>query len=591
MQRSRTQVLFSYLPGSVFVHSNGCIARTVEIRGAPAYGINEEVLLEEVDHYLGQWDDSRIQGLRRPSRINSSDFVILTPEAVRWELWPLRFECVRESCRRIVSFRWIDQIERNPRCRSCRARLRQLRYFNAHECGAIRDMYTPRCITHGYDHVYFEDTGSFRTAVFRCRACNGSIIRRTLQRPCSCPGREPDGTRPKMRAYTVRDTRTYFPHYLSLINIKSPTFRQLQTHPRRGEVAVASFLGYLGPSNSLSEGLLEANQSGTANRLSPDEWDARERELRENNWPEEDVEAIRALLAPSATGLSSLRGMDHSLIDVGERRRVVERAALFDSAEVNRLGLSDARESLRDRSEFAAALAVDRAISRARSLGVDEVSVTWAFPIALAAFGYTRTSGIAGDGTLQGFAERPGQYDGRYPIFAVATDTEAVIVTLSPQAVLDWLVHKGAWQVSEDNGKLQVLKVFALEESKPRAARLIRTLVHTMAHTMLKALDDGQVGFSESSLAEWIVPETLTFALYANNFKSVTMGSLWTLLNNRSSQWFDRSVSSAMRCDNDPLCHQRDEQACERCLYITFGCNEFNNDLDRRVLRSFWQRA
>lgn len=112
-----------------------------------------------------------------------------------------------------------------------------------------------------------------------------------------------------------------------------------------------------------------------------------------------------------------------------------------------------------------------------------------------------------------------------------------------------------------------------------------------MSHTMLRALDDGQVGFSESSLAEWVVPETLTFALYANNFKSVTMGSLWTLVNNRTLQWLERSADSAQRCDNDPLCHQRTEQACERCLYITFGCQEFNHDLDRRTLRTFWQHA
>ena len=55
--------------------------------------------------------------------------------------------------------------------------------------------------------------------------------------------------------------------------------------------------------------------------------------------------------------------------------------------------------------------------------------------------------------------------------------------------------------------------------------------MHAMSHTMLRSLDDGQVGFSESSLAEWVVPETLTFALYVNNFKSVTMGSLrWCAL-------------------------------------------------------------
>ena len=591
MQRSRTQVLFSYLPGSVFVHETGYIAKSLEIRGVDPPRLNQQVLLEEIDRYLSQWDDDRIQGLRRPSRVTGSDFRVLTPEAVRWELWPLRFECAREICRRIASFRRIDDVQRHPRCRTCGGRLRQLRYLSAHECGRIRPMHIPPCTTHGYDHVYFDDTGTFRTAVFRCRACNGGIIRRTLQSPCSCDLPTPDGGKPKMHAYTVRDTRTYFPHYLSLINLQSQTFNDLQGHAKRGDIAVASFLGRLGPSNDLKQCLQEANQPGNTPRLSPEQWAVRERELREAQWPEEQIDAIRNTLAPSATGLASLSETEPAVIEVGRRRRVVERAALFDKAEVSRLNLRDAQQSLSERGESAASQAVGAAMDRAQELGIDDVSVTWAFPIALAAFGYTRTTSRAGDGILHGFSTKSDQYQGKYPIFAVATDTEAVLITLNAARVMDWLAKNNAGDPPGEDPKLQILRIFASEASTPRPATLIRTLIHTMSHTMLRALDDGQIGFAESSLAEWVVPETLTFALYANNFKSVTMGSLWTLINNRTLQWLDRSAHAARRCDNDPLCHQRPAQACERCLYITFGCQDFNQDLNRRALRTFWQNA
>ena len=592
MQRSRTQVLFSYLPGSVFVHETGYIARSTEIRGMdPPRLSSQQVLLEEIDRYLSQWDDDSIQGLRRPSRVAGGDFRVLTPEGVRWEFWPLRFECARESCRRIVSFQRIDDIQRSPRCATCNGRLRQLRYLSAHECGRIRPMHIPPCQTHGYDHVYFDDTGTFRTAVFRCRACNGSIIRRTLQSPCSCSLRTQDGERPRMHAYTVRDTRIYFPHYLSLINLQSQTFNDLQGHSRRGDIAVASFLGHLGASNDVKKGLQEANQPGQSSRLSAEQWELRERQLREHQWPEEQIDAIRAVLAPAPTGLGSLTGIEPALIEVGQRRRVVERAALFDTSEVSRLSLSGAQESLDQRGETAASRAVVAAINRAHGLGIDDISVTWAFPIALAAFGYTRTTGRPGEGILQGFLTSSDQYQGKYPIFAVATDTEAVLITLNAARVMGWLAEEGASDPAGEDPKLQVLRIFASEALNPRPAGLVRTLIHTMSHTMLRALDDGQVGFAESSLAEWVVPETLTFALYANNFKSVTMGSLWTLINNRTLQWLERSADAAQRCDNDPLCHQRTEQACERCLYITFGCQDFNHDLDRRTLRTFWQHA
>ena len=355
---------------------------------------------------------------------------------------------------------------------------------------------------------------------------------------------------------------------------------------------MASFLGLLGPSHDLKQGLREANQLGQSTRLSREKWAARELQLREMGLTDEEIDAIRSNLAPSETGLAPLSGIEPEVMDeVGERRQVVERAALFDTDEVSRLNLSDAQESLRHRGESAAATAVGTAVERARELGIDDISVTWSFPIALAAFGYTRTTRRAGEGILRGFSNRPDQYDNKYPIFAVATDTEAVLITLDASRVLAWLADIGALETSDGDPRLQLLRVFAAEESDPVAAGLVRTLVHTMSHMMLRALDDGQVGFSESSLAEWVVPETLTFALYANNFKSVTMGSLWTLINNRSLQWLDRSANSARRCDNDPLCHQRTEQACERCLYITFGCQEFNRNLDRRILRSFWRHA
>ena len=103
----------------------------------------------------------------------------------------------------------------------------------------------------------------------------------------------------------------------------------------------------------------------------------------------------------------------------------------------------------------------------------------------------------------------------------------------------------------------------------------------------MRGIDDGQIGFAEATLAEWIVPTALTFAIYANTLKDFTLGSLWTLLNNRALQWLLTAQERVTRCENDPLCYQQAERACERCCYLTFGCREFNSDLDRRVLFDF----
>jgi hypothetical protein len=143
----------------------------------------------------------------------------------------------------------------------------------------------------------------------------------------------------------------------------------------------------------------------------------------------------------------------------------------------------------------------------------------------------------------------------------------------------------------ERGAKEAVLSVFANRELANQPADAVEVMLHSMAHVLLRALDDGQIGFAEASLAEWLVPETLTFALFANSLKSLTLGSLWTLINHRVPEWLEEASRVVLRCENDPICYQRSPRSCERCLYLTFGCQRFNEHLDRAVLASFWQSA
>ena len=175
-------------------------------------------------------------------------------------------------------------------------------------------------------------------------------------------------------------------------------------------------------------------------------------------------------------------------------------------------------------------------------------------------------------------------------MFAVNSSTEALLVTLSAKDVLTFLHHRGEVSTAppDDNAaRRQLLEVFAAEETQPIPAETIRLLIHTLSHLLLRGLDDGQVGFAEASLAEWLVPETLTFAVYANTLKDFTLGALWTLLNNRALSWLRAVVNRCVRCENDPICYQHSPRSCERCSYLTFGCRTFNDGLDREVLYDY----
>ena len=222
-------------------------------------------------------------------------------------------------------------------------------------------------------------------------------------------------------------------------------------------------------------------------------------------------------------------------------------------------------------------------------MGISELAVTWEFPIAKVAFGYTREKHTAGEAAIRGFRHAR-QHEGKYPVFAVSSRTEALLVTLSAKDVLAFLYDRGEIAkapADQDAARRQLLEIFATEQTHPAPAHTIRLLIHTLSHLLLRGLDDGQIGFAEASLAEWLVPETLTFAVYANTLKDFTLGSLWTLLNNRALSWLRTVVNRSVRCENDPICYEHSPRSCERCSYLTFGCRTFNEDLDRETLYDY----
>jgi hypothetical protein len=124
------------------------------------------------------------------------------------------------------------------------------------------------------------------------------------------------------------------------------------------------------------------------------------------------------------------------------------------------------------------------------------------------------------------------------------------------------------------------------------AAGKARRLAHSATHAMLRALDDGQSGFGESSLAEWIVPNALTAGIYVGSYNDFTLGALDTVLRRRVAPWLTRAADDVNHCDNDPMCShtspQRPHAACDRCLHLSYGCRTWNADLDRKLLRRFW---
>lgn len=600
MQRSRSQTLYRHLPHAVYLHDDELIVKTYRVDGERLGAtINKTALLDEVERAMSQWDADKITGLRRPSRTDDSQFLIIQPTHVEWDVWPLTFHCTRTNCGRVQRFWNTDAVldarteDERLQCDHCGGRLRQLRYYSAHACGRIEPMHTPACSSCGSrDHVYLEDTGSFETAAWRCRACGNAYIKGTRMSPCRCGqyiSRNSSRQQAFMRQFTVRDSRTFYPQTVSLLNLKSRTYDLLQAHHARGRIVAAS---YLGDETSVALSLNDLERQGHgSNRMTQDEWDEAVR-TKYRHLDDEEIDILRRSRGPVVEGVGATSELGSELVTLAEQRPLLERATLFDHDQIQRYTLKDAQHEARGLHRAAAAAALERARDRTVELGIDELGVTDQFPIAIAAYGYTRTSKRPNTSTLRGFATT-GQYENADPIFTVTTNTEALLVSLSAKRTLRWLHERGSYEKpppeDERDARLAVLEMFAREPEHPEGPDEARTLIHTLSHVLLRALDDGQTGFGESSLAEWLVPETLTFGIYVSSFQAYTLGALWTLLHNRTLEWLQASFEAVWRCDNDPLCHHRQPRACERCLYLTFGCPSFNDRLSRSVVMDFWR--
>lgn len=589
MQRSSSQILYSYLPGAVFRHEDRVYGRVIGVDGDRVTALNTAVVFEEIAAYLEHWPEDHRHDLPLPRDVRIKEYTIMRPQQVRWELFPMVFECARRTCSRVRSFRNFDELAKSPTCRSCRGPLQQLRFYSAHNCGQVKQVFVPKCTSHGYDDIFFDNTGSFLTATWRCRgaSCNGGVVQRTNMSPCSCkqwPG--PDKV-VRMRAHTLDDTRAYQSHAIDLINIGSSMFQTYQRHPDRAQIAIAHYLGLV---DGLQEGVRDADTGPSGDRMTPEQWEVKVLQYREMGVDEDDIATLRRTKGPADAGLAALGTFPaHVLETVAQHRPFYERAAVFDRREVPRTTLAEQIERARVRGDALQQESLQSAADVAVSIGIGELAVTWEFPIAKVAFGYTRERHHPGEAAIRGFRHKR-QHGGKYPVYAVNASTEALLITLSAKAVLGFLHQRGELDIAptdEQAARRQLLEIFSAEASTPAPAETIRVLVHTLSHLLLRGLDDGQVGFAEASLAEWLVPETLTFAVYANTLKDFTLGSLWTLLNNRALSWLNGVVDRTMRCENDPLCYQQSPRSCERCCYLTFGCRLFNDGLDRSTLYDF----
>jgi hypothetical protein len=245
---------------------------------------------------------------------------------------------------------------------------------------------------------------------------------------------------------------------------------------------------------------------------------------------------------------------------------------------------------LRRRGDVAGAADIEDALRKARELmGIREIRVINDFPLALCAYGYTRTSRDPGRTVITPF---PVDERGKIPVFSIGSETEALWFQLDPTRVVTWLIENGLGgarvpATAEEAWSWLYAGVPGLREAPhepsylQREAVAIRTLLHTMSHLFLRRIEWS--GFAPSSVGEYLIPASLSFILYANRYAETKIGGLTTLFEQRLNTWLWDAVQSGHECVYDPICSD-DGGSCAGCTHREHNCVCFNRELSRATV-------
>lgn len=590
--RGQTQVLYRHLPQAIFSHDDYGLCK-VESVTLSDVDVNRDALFDALTDALSRWTNPRFRDKfpdpRDPAK--RSRYAVGEPREVHFAPYPLLFRC--RTCDRVV--RYADLAKHGAALGKCQCggSLVRMSYVQAHNCGRLEELQFPfkRCPKgHGLLDIAFYDPGRVRSARWYCKVCNSDIqgLRMT---PCKCAYNDSlPATSPTyekwLKVVPTGDPSLYIAHTLAFVNFPEDKEGQIKSAKDGLTLMLARTWGLLGdPVVKIVKQREKAATSTETNELVE-----ALRKVDPNHLlvKKHDEESAIPPGQQAIDQVSALLNHDTTLLSVAPRRWLVEHTTLLDATD-----LSDAKSvaaMLRRRNDNEGADDIEDAQSRAKLLlGVDAIRVVNDFPLALCAFGYTRTARDPSRTIINPF---PADESGKTPIFALASETEALWFQLDPVRVVTWLRDNGlatgtmptaapeawAYLYRQLSGLRQ--SVYEPEYNQPASAA-VRTLIHTMSHVFLRRIEWS--GFAPSSVGEYLIPGTLSFILYANRYADTKIGGLTTLFEQRLSTWLWDAVQAGQECIYDPLCGD-EGGSCAGCTHREHNCPVFNRELSRATL-------
>ncbi|MGH2272869.1 hypothetical protein ACQ9LF_13815 [Anaerohalosphaeraceae bacterium U12dextr] len=593
MNRGKQQILFNYLPNRTFDFEQvAAIARVVSIRGEPRTDLNISVLLRRIAEETRVWQEEFRPVLRDDLFRQPDRFILIDPQSVQSELFPKVLWCKNPNCGRVFDFSHRNSLPHQ--CPSChRGELIQLRFVKIHRCGALQPLLPPRCHscqTSNHMALDTRDSMHFENFQWICRHCNMS--QNLFSGRCTvCQW--PDPRLRNMDIELHRAGRTFYAHTTVLLNIPHRRMDRFFSLPEWPAIAAAKYLGMPEVSNRSLTDYGQDNQRDQNSQnmgLSDNDLDDLMRRCTNGEITPEDLSReIQALRDQrrreyeenSASGIvQSLSQRSGVSWPVWERagQEMLETIMPMEIGRPNELDISNITVP---------------GVRIARQMGLSRLALVSDYPIITATYGFTRADYQPNQCRLNPFPPHP-DHGGKFPIYVDQVQADALLLSLNCDRVLSWLERNGCHPVIP-NGMdqsiarrayfVQLLNDVPLRETllaDRREARLVFGLLHTLSHLSVRkaAL---LCGLDTTSLSEYLLPRTLTIALYCNHRFGATIGALTALYEQSLVEWLNTVIESR-RCVYDPMCHHRSGN-CHACTHLAeTSCRFFNLNLSRAFL-------
>jgi hypothetical protein len=443
-------------------------------------------------------------------------------------------------------------------------------------CSEIQNLYVPYCNDHGRQYIQLDDRPD-RYANFKwvCKICDETVREGVWGKCFNCDSNMEPTVHRASKAYRVHSLKRVDIDYHYSIDPDSQESRE------KSDVALGAYFGVFDhPHETIGDIMSLGGRESTKE----------EDLMEEEELGEEEIEALK-------------RRAPNFFKDDNEKRNIIETSQSLqeDNGQMisqNLMNYLLTLEEIDIETLAESNVSVDEsARDMMENRGIEEIRLTSELPILTAVYGYHRTFDDPENDDypqMRAFPWLSSENDRKRPVYAKNTETEAVFVTLDPERVAEWLQENDLIDEEiEDKGReeLKALIYNKMESIEPydtvneysEVSVYVHRLLHTMSHQLMKS---GSLlsGLEETSLAEFLFPEALTFAIYANQSQSYTAGGLYTLVDRDLDRWLKNAYREGQYCIYDPVCSNQGG-SCHACTHIgEVGCQYFNQNLSRATL-------